>query len=378
MAKDANPYENNSASGTGPYGQQAYQSHQYFGSPNHGGLPPESVISKYGSVGSGEHPRQLGEAQQATLLPFQPRIYQDGNHWYFEFTTSGVVFLPVATGTDGTVWHNHWNEAWPFRPKMADWNSTTAGAVVEINDVHNYGGGSDTRRPRLFLTDGARNVIYLQVTLLSNEDSISRRPDGTGAYGEGVIIKTPELSLVKHDGTTNNVNTEIEFDESSPTVDSDFNDHSHAINLSNFAIKYNSDGNATIHGNGIVHPKSFVPLGERNYFVQAAPEIKVVKANDGDNPADTPFSVRHNDWNNTDQQRVFPWGSIYIDNSTTPSTPKIDWWRYDCPTYNFNNRTVDMGTNPTADKHPKDHPNTEDGNVTNLTAPNDDGLRATT
>jgi hypothetical protein len=374
MAKDANDYGNTSASGHGAYGHGSPWSHQYVGPPTFGSLPPENAESNFGGDSSSEAPRQILEDSASVILPFQPRVYQENSDWYFEFTTSGVVFLPVATETGGTIWHNHWNEAWPFRPKMTD----TSGSLVDINDVHAYDPPStDTRRPRLLLTEGERNVIYLKVSLEYNEDSISRRPDATGGFGEGVIIKTPELSLFKSDGSTNNVNTTSEFEESSPAVESDFEAHSHAVNPSNFAIKYDSGGSATIHGDGVVHPLSFVPLGERNYYVITAPEIKVVKANDGDSPADTPLSVKHNDWNNEDSSRVFPWGSIYLDDSTSPATPKIEWWRYDCPTYNFNNRTVDTGTSPTVGKHPKDHSDREDGNLPNLTAPNDNGLNAT-
>lgn len=366
-----------SISGSGEQGQGAPQSTQYTGTPPTISTDvdvevPQNYIEDGPTM---SQPTPQVESQDSTLLPFQPRVYQENNDWYFEFTTSGVVFLPVATGTENTVWHNHWNEAWPFRPVMTD---SSGGSVRSINDIHAYDPPStDTRRPRLLLTEGGRNVIYLEVSLTSNEDSISRRPDGTGAYGEGVIIKTPELSLFKSDGTTNNVNTEQEFEASTPSVDSDFEAHQHPINPSNFAIKYNSGGSATIHGDGIVHPKSFVPLGEKNYFVTTAPEIKVVKANDGDSPAHIPFSVRHNSWANTDGSKKFPWGSIFIDNSSTPSVPRIEWWRFDCPTYNFNNRTVDMGTSPTAGKHPKDHPTTEDDNVADLNITNEDGLGAT-
>jgi len=366
-----------SISGSGEQGQGAPQSTKYTGTPptistNVDVEVPQNYIEDGPTM---SQPTPQVESQESTLLPFQPRVYQENNDWYFEFTTSGVVFLPVATGTENTVWHNHWNEAWPFRPVMTD---SSGGSVRAINDIHAYDPPStDTRRPRLLLTEGGRNVIYLEVSLTSNEDSISRRPDGTGAYGEGVIIKTPELSLVKSDGTTNNVLTEDEEDTSSPAAPSDFESHNHAINPSKFAIKYNSGGSATIHGDGIVHPKSFVPLGERNYFVTTAPEIKVVKANDGDSPAHIPFSVRHNSWANTDGSKKFPWGSIFIDNSSTPSVPRIEWWRFDCPTYNFNNRTVDMGTSPTAGKHPKDHPTTEDDNVADLNITNENGLGAT-
>jgi len=380
MAKEEIP-ESNSASGSGEHGMLQPQSTPYTGTPPYGGSEVQTPNNYIEGDPDVSQPRPILESQDAITLPFQPRVYQDGNHWYFEFVSSGVVFLPVATGNAGTVWHTHWNEAWPFRPKMADWSSTTEGAVVDINDVHNYDGGSDTRRPRLLLTDGGRNVIYLSVTLIPNEDSISRRADGTNGFGEGVIINTPELSLVRVDGEefdTDDVNTEAEFEETLPdSDDSDFASHHHGIDLAKFAIKYNSAGNATIYGNGIEHPKSFVPLGERNYFVGAAPIVKVVKANDGEAPDATPFSVRHDDWDNTNTTRVFPWGSIYIDSSSTPSVPKIEWWRYDCPTYNFNNHTVDTGSNGDAAKHPAVHAATEDANVANLTAPNDDGLGAT-
>ena len=372
MSKKEDPGFQPTFQGSGPFGPGNFQETPNHGSPNFKEVPISNITNDFDEGGFSETPRIPEEAGASVTLPFQPRVYQDGNDWYFEFTTSGVVFLPVATGTTDTVWHNHWNESWPFRPTMVD---SSGGSAISINDADAFG-GSDSRRPRLLLTEGGRNVIYLEVTVTSNEDSISRRPDGTGAYGEGVIIKTPELSLVKSDGTTNNVLTEDEGDTSSGGP-SDFESHNHPINPSNFAIKYNSGGSATIHGDGIVHPKSFVPLGERNYFVTTAPEIKVVKANDGDSPAHIPFSVRHNSWANTDGSKKFPWGSIFIDNSSTPSVPRIEWWRFDCPTYNFNNRTVDMGTSPTAGKHPKDHPTTEDDNVADLNITNEDGLGAT-
>ena len=373
MSKEDVPEINKSFSGAGEHGMLQPQATQYTGTPPYRGSDVEIPSSSYEGDPAVSQPRSILESQESVTLPFQPRVYQENSDWYFEFTTSGVVFLPVATETGGTVWHNHWNEAWPFRPKMTD----TSGSLVDINDVHAYDPPStDTRRPRLLLTEGQRNVIYLKVSLESNEDSISRRPDATGGFGEGVIIKTPELSLFKSDGSTNNVLTENEEDTSSGGP-SDFESHNHAINPSNFAIKYDSGGSATIHGDGVVHPLSFVPLAERNYYVITAPEIKVVKANDGDTPADSPLSVKHNAWNNEDSSRVFPWGSIYLDNSTSPATPKIEWWRYDCPTYNFNNRTVDTGSSPTIGKHPKDHSDSEDGNLPNLTAPNDNGLNAT-
>jgi len=374
MSKEDVPEINKSFSGVGEYGMLQPQATQYTGTPPYRGSDLEIPSNSYEGDPAVSQPRSILESQESVTLPFQPRVYQQHSDWYFEFTTSGVVFLPVATETDATIWHNHWNEAWPFRPKMTD----TSGSLVDINDVHAYDPPStDTRRPRLLLTEGQRNVIYLKVSLEYNEDSISRRPDATGGFGEGVIIKTPELSLFKSDGSTNNVNTTTEFEESSPAVESDFEAHNHAVNPSNFAIKYDSGGSATIHGDGVVHPLSFVPLAERNYYVIAAPEIKVLKANDGDTPADSPLSVKHNAWNNEDSSRVFPWGSIYLDDSTSPATPKIEWWRYDCPTYNFNNRTVDTGTSPNIGKHPKDHSDSEDGNLPNLTAPNDNGLNAT-
>ena len=60
-----------------------------------------------------------------------------------------------------------------------------------------------------------------------------------------------------------------------------------------------------------------------------------------------------------------------------PSVPRIEWWRFDCPTYNFNNRIIDMGTSPHVTQHPKPHPTTEDDNVADLNITNENGLGAT-
>ena len=154
MAKDANEYGNTSASGYGAYGHGNPWSHQYVEPPTFGGMSPENAESVFGGDSFAEAPRQILEDSDSVILPFQPRVYQDGSDWYFEFTTSGVVFLPVATGHTDTVWHIHWNEAWPFRPVMTD---SSGGSVRAINDIHAYD------PPSTSSIRSSRNTIFIRV-----------------------------------------------------------------------------------------------------------------------------------------------------------------------------------------------------------------------
>ena len=349
MAKDANDYGNTSASGHGAYGHGSPWSHQYVGPPTFGSLSPENAESNFGGDSSSEAPRQILEDSASVILPFQPNVYQDGSDFYFEFTTAGVVFLPVANSSGATDkrWHNPWNDAWPFRPVMVD---SSGGAARAINDADAFG-GSTVRRPRLQLTDGENHIIYLEVTYLKNDESIAGREAGDGSYA-GIRSQIPQLKT-----------GQIYTDSTSGT---DFSSHSHFIgDMNTISMSDNIGAPFGTSPNSGLTPYTYVPLIERNYYAAAAPEIKVVKQADSD--TDDVFSVKHDSWRNTDLSRKFVWGTISFDDTTTPPTPIIEWWRYDCPTYMINNHMSDDNSN--LDRNiPIDHAN--DYDTTDLTAPN--------
>ena len=385
----ANPNDNTPADksflGTGPFGATPDQGLPDFDYPR---FPPHvgtQVNNQYGGSSSSESPNIPEEPATAPIMPFQPNVFQDAEdgQWYFDFETSGVVFLPVATGTQATIWHNHWNEAWPFRPTITDHTST----LKAINDVDKFGGYVE-RKPRLLLAEGEYNIIYLKVTCVADDNIIARRADGSGAFS-GVKVEFPPLQAVKADNSndqliTDGINGTVNTGSTGDVSGGDDNDfrshlhsittHTHDINL-NIKLKHNEGTPFGTGSQGITDPAAYVPLAERNYHVTTAPEILVVKAADDDDPAALPISVRHDDWRNTDTVRVFPWGSIYIDDSTSTPFARVEWWRFDCPTYNLNSHTIDNGSDPTR-AYPADHGVDEDVNVADLNAPND-GLDVT-
>lgn len=356
-----NPPVDKSFAGTGALGAGGYQELPHLPTPNFGSLPVSEVNNSYGGSSFSESPHIPEEPATAPIMPFQPNVFQDAEdgQWYFDFETSGVVFLPVATGTQATIWHNHWNEAWPFRPTITDHTST----LKAINDVDKFGGYVE-RKPRLLLAEGEYNIIYLKVTCVADDNIIARRADGSGAFS-GVKVEFPPLQAVKADNSNDQLITGDR--SSSGSGDSDFSAHNHDINL-NIKLKHNEGAPFGTGSQGITDPAAYVPLAERNYHVTTSPEIKVVKA--ADNDGALPISVRHDDWRNTDTIRVFPWGSVYIDDSTSTPFARVEWWRFDCPTYNLNSHTIDNGSSP-ARTYPADHGVSEDANVADLNAPND-------
>lgn len=354
-----------SISGSGEQGQGAPQSTKYTGTPPTISTDvdvevPQNYIEDGPTM---SQPRSILEAQESIVLPFQPRVYKDGNYWYFEFTTAGVIFLPVGRingNNSGNDWHIPWNDAWPFRPKLRDHPSTTASSTLTaINDVHTYDGASNpTRRPRLLLSTGNQNIIYVEVTFVQNENSISDHKDGTQAYS-GVKTLLPNYKI---SGNTDSV------------TGSDFSNHAHPVALETTSMIDNvgapfGDGNS----NNLT-PHAYVPIAERNYSVQLDPEVKVLSASDGD--SDDVFSVKNDSWRNDELTRKFVWGSITFDDQTDPETPLLEWWRFDCPTYMINNHTVDDSSDGT--RHVP-LPHEDDDDTAHLIAPNapNTGLSAT-
>ena len=335
--------------GSGPFGPGNFQETPNVGSPNFKDLPISNITNDFDEGVFSETPRIPGDAGTTVTLPFQPNVYQDGSDFYFEFTTAGVVFLPVANSSGATDkrWHNPWNDAWPFRPVMVD---SSGGAARAINDADAFG-GSTVRRPRLQLTNEEDHIIYLEVTYLKNDESIAGRKAGDGSYA-GIRSQIPQLKT----GQT--------YTDS--TAGTDFSSHSHFIgDMNTISMSDNIGAPFGTSPNSGLTPYTYVPLIERNYYAAAAPEIKVVKQADSD--TDDVFSVKHDSWRNTDLSRKFVWGTISFDDTTTPSTPIIEWWRYDCPTYMINNHMSDDNSN--LDRNiPIDHAN--DYDTTDLTAPN--------
>jgi len=295
-----------------------------------------------------------GVSGSTITLPFQPRVYQDGNDFYFEFTSTGVIFLPVGKVNGGhNDWHIPWNEAWPFRPTMVD---SSGGSARAINDSDAFG-GSTVRRPRLLLSSGNQNIIYVEITFVQNENSIADHKDATGAYS-GVKTLLPNYKIV---GTTDSV---------TPSGDSN---HSHPVDLETYAMKDNIGAPFGAGTNSGLTPHAYVPIAERNYAVEAAPEVKVLSAPDGD--GDNVFLVKNDSWRSVELTRKFVWGSITFDDTTDPATPLIEWWRFDCPTYMINNHTVDDTSDGTRDI-PLPHEADDDPTASIPNAPNT-GLSAT-
>lgn len=355
----ANPNDNTPADksflGTGPFGATPDQGLPDFDYPR---FPPHvgtQVNNQYGGYSSSESPNIPEEPATAPIMPFQPNVFQDAEdgQWYFDFETSGVVFLPVGM-TGSITWHNHWNEAWPFRPTMVD---DSGGLPIAINDAGTFSGsGSTVRKPRLALPTGKNLIIYLEVTYIKNDYTIASREDATGAYS-GVKSKIlPALSL---DGVLG------EEDGHDHPLSAAYTGTMHSTNITapygtGSALGSDSD------------PRAYIPLSERNYFVTAAPEIKVVIANDDD--GSTPFSLRHDIWRNVDLTRKFPWGSVYIDASTSTSFARLEWWRFDCPTYSANNHIIDVGSSPDNSNLPADHAANNDTDIADLSVTNDGTL----
>ena len=350
-----NPPVDKSFSGTGALGTGGYQELPHLPTPNFGSLPVSEVNNSYGGYSSSESPHIPEEPATAPIMPFQPNVFQDAEdgQWYFDFETSGVVFLPVGM-TGSIAWHNHWNEAWPFRPTMVD---VSGGLPIAINDAGTFSGsGSTVRKPRLALPTGKNLIIYLEVTYIKNDYTIASRQDATGAYS-GVKSKTlPALSLAGALGEEDG--------------------HDHPLSAA-FTGTMHSTNTTAPYGTGSTlgsdsSPRAYIPLSERNYFVTAAPEIKVVSANDDDGA--TPFSLRHDIWRNVDLTRKFPWGSIYIDDSTSTSFARVEWWRFDCPTYSANNHIIDVGSSPDNSNLPADHAAGNDTDIADLSVTNDGTL----
>jgi len=239
---------------------------------------------------------------------------------------------------------------------------SSGGSARAINDADAFG-GSTVRRPRLQLTDGENHIIYLEVTYVKNDESIAGRVAGDGTYA-GIRSQIPQLKVGPRSSGDDSVMETVA--ESGGTGDASFASHKHDISdpktismVDNIGAPFGSGSSSGLT------PYTYVPLIERNYFASAAPQIKVVKQADSD--TDDVFSVKHDSWRNTDLSRKFVWGSISFDDTTTPSTPIIEWWRYDCPTYMINNHTADNNTN--LDRSiPLDHTATDD--TAQLVAPN--------
>ena len=359
MSKKEDPGFQPTFQGSGPFGPGNFQETPNVGTPNFKDLPISNITNDFDEGGFSETPRIPGDAGASVTLPFQPNVYQEGNNFYFEFTTAGVVFLPVARASGGS-WHNSWNDAWPFRPTMVD---SSGGSARAINDADAFG-GSTVRRPRLQLTDGENHIIYLEVTYISNDESLSGRVAGDGTYA-GIRSQIPQLKVGPRKSGDDSV-METVAESADNGNDSSFASHQHDISdpktismVDNIGAPFGSGSSSGLT------PYTYVPLLERNYFVNAAPEIKVVKQADSD--TDDVFSVKHDSWRNTDLSRKFVWGSISFDDTTTPSTPIIEWWRYDCPTYMQRNHVIDGNTN--LDRQPPlDHTATDD--TAQLVAPN--------
>jgi len=358
-----NPPVDKSFSGTGALGTGGYQELPHLPTPNFGSLPVSEVNNSYGGYSSSESPNIPEEPATAPIMPFQPNVYQDAEngYWYFSFDTVGVVFLPVGRAT-GNEWHNTWNDAWPFRPKMNDWNETSEGALKDINDADNYGGGYIERKPRILLEEG-ENVIYLEVTYTFKENSIADLTAGNGAY-EGVRAQVP---LMRTKAVTGNAATGATQQVTSGN-NTEFSSHRH--DLPELELEACIDNVVAPWGNGVdsnadLTPYVYVPIMERNAFVTQEPVIKVLSAG---HEGETSFSVKHDTWKNTDSVRKFIWGTVYIDADTSTQFATTEWWRYDCPTYMINNHTVDGNTG--GRETPLDHAATDDN--TDLADPSAD------
>ena len=88
MSKEDVPEINKSFSGAGEHGMLQPQATQYTGTPPYRGSDVEIPSSSYEGDPAVSQPRSILEAQESITLPFQPRVYQENNDWYFEFTTS--------------------------------------------------------------------------------------------------------------------------------------------------------------------------------------------------------------------------------------------------------------------------------------------------
>ena len=233
---------------------------------------------------------------------------------------------------------------------------SSGGSARAINDSDAFG-GSTVRRPRLLLSSGTQNIIYVEITFVQNENSIADHKDGTEAYS-GVKTLLPNYRI---DSNTDSV------------TGSDFSNHSHPIDVETTSMIDNIGAPFGTSPNGNLTPHAYVPIAERNYAVEAAPEVKVLSASDGE--GDVVFSVKNDSWKSTELAKKFVWGSITIDDTTDPNTPLIEWWRFDCPTYMINNHTVDDTSNGTRDV-PLPHENADDPTASIPNAPNT-GLSAT-
>jgi len=362
MSKKEDPGFQPTFQGSGPFGPGNFQETPNHGSPNFKEVPISNITNDYDEGGFSETPRIPEEAGASVTLPFQPNVYLEGSNFYFEFSTAGVVFLPVANAASAPnkSWHNPWNGAWPFRPTMVD---SSGGSARAINDADAFG-GSTVRRPRLQLTDEQDHIIYLEVTHIKVDESIAGRKAGDGSYA-GIRSLIPPLKVGERSTDDASVmDTSLESADNSN--DSSFASHKHTISDPNTGLRADTT-NAPFSGDPNFtdpNPYTYVPLLERNYYVNAAPQIKVVKQADSD--SDDVFSVRHDTWGNTDLSHKFVWGTISFNDSTNPSTPVIEWWRYDCPTYMINNHVIDGNTNQQR-AIPIDHGN--DFDTTDLVAP---------
>ena len=355
MAKEEIP-ASNSASGSGEYGQGEPKHTPFVDYSERSHLDVEVPTVSYDGDPVVSQPTPEIPSQDAITLPFQPRVYKEGNYWFFEFTSAGVIFLPVGKvsgDNSGNDWHIPWNDAWPFRPKLRDHPSTSpttpSGTPTAINDVHAYDGSSNpTRRPRLLLSTGNQNIIYVEITFVQNENSIADHKDGTQAYS-GVKTLLPNYKIV---GDTDSV------------TGSDFSDHAHPVDLETTSMKDNVGAPFGTSPNGNLTPHAYVPIAERNYSVQVDPEVKVLSALDGD--SDGVFSVKNDSWRNLELTKKFVWGSVTFNDSTDPETPLLEWWRFDCPTYIINNHTVDDTSDGTRDVP---LPHEDDDDTAHLIAP---------
>ena len=363
MAKDANEYDNNSALGTGPYGQGSYQSHQYFGSPTFGGLDPESTISNYGGSGSGEQPRQILDGGSSVVLPFQPQFTYIGANWYMSFKTAGVVFLPIARESTSHKFHLPWNSAWPFRPVIE--SDSTVGSPLDgssrhrfINDAATYSNANGgTRRPVLKLANDSNNIIYLEVTYKAEREAITGHADGSGSGSfDGVPAKVPTMKL-----------TGLPTQTAQGGAHTGHNGHNHDIDFSNATTHHEADDlpppfqpTGTSSGG---EPHVYVPIQEDNYFVEVPNpnpndgsydlsqwnvRVKVASSADSDNSSDV-FSSKYSTWRNEEVVRKFVWGAVVVDDESPPVITSSEWWRYDCPNYDINNHTVAQTTTTNAD-----------------------------
>lgn len=364
MAKDANEYDNNSALGTGPYGQGNYQSHQYFGSPTFGDLPPESTISNYGGSSSGEQPRQILDGGSSVVLPFQPQFTYIGANWYMSFKTAGVVFLPIARDDVTHKFHLPWNSAWPFRPVIE--SDSTVGSPLDgssrhrfINDAATYSNANGgTRRPVLKLANDSNNIIYLEVSYKVEDEPVTAHPDGSSNNSySGIPAKVPAMKLTDLPTSTEDDGDHIGH-----------NGHDHSIDFSNAKTHHEIDNlNApfqpTDEASSGGEPHVYVPLQEKNYYVEVPPQnpndgsynlsqwnvrVKVASSADSNNSSDV-FSSKHTTWRNQELTRKFVWGAVVVDDESPPVITSSEWWRYDCPNYDINNHVMGKTTSLNSD-----------------------------